>query len=182
MDTREELDKEILTGEQVDEKGKKSETTEQTPEEKLLAADETIREMNDKFLRLFSEFDNYKKRTNKEKADLIKYGGEELMRTLLPVLDDFERALKAMESNQETDQVKDGIALISSKFRSILQQKGLTEMESPHGKDLDTDFHEAVTEAPAPEENLKGKIIDVLEKGYLLNDKVIRFARVVVGR
>ena len=137
-------------------------------------------ELNDKFLRLFSEFDNYRKRTLKEKIELSKTASEEVVTALLPVVDDFERAMQAMESQQAPEATAEGIRLIYNKLIKTLQQKGLSEIEALH-KTFDTDFHEALTNIPAPEPSLKGKVVDVIQKGYLLNGKVIRFARVVVG-
>jgi molecular chaperone GrpE len=137
-------------------------------------------ELNDRYLRLYSEFDNYRKRTNKEKLELIKSASEDLIVDLLPVLDDFERALKAFEDHNADPELIAGVELIYNKLFNILKQKGLKPMDSM-GKEFDTDYHEALTNVPAPSEDLKGKVVDVIQKGYLLNDKVIRFAKVVVG-
>jgi len=137
-------------------------------------------ELNDKFLRLFSEFDNYRKRTLKEKIEFSKTASEEVITAMLPVVDDFERAMQAMESQQAPEATAEGIRLIYNKLIKTLQQKGLSEIEALH-ETFDTDFHEALTNIPAPEPSLKGKVVDVIQKGYLLNGKVIRFARVVVG-
>ncbi|MCD4746832.1 MAG: nucleotide exchange factor GrpE [Bacteroidales bacterium] len=142
---------------------------------------EKIDELNDKYLRLFSEFDNYRKRTIKEKIDLIKTASSEVITDLLPVLDDFERAKKSLNDSNDCKAIIEGIDLIYNKFNSILEKKGLKQMETI-GKEFDTDFHEAITYIPAPEKNMKGKIVDEIEKGYLLNDKVIRFAKVVIGK
>lgn len=136
-------------------------------------------ELNDKYLRLYSDFDNYRKRVIKEKVELSKTASEDVISGLLSVLDDFERAIGAMGENDE-DPVKLGIILIFNKFKSTLMQKGLAETESI-GKEFDTDFHEAIANIPAPSEELKNKILDVTQKGYTLNGKVIRFAKVVVG-
>jgi len=137
-------------------------------------------ELNDKYLRLFSEFDNFRKRTLKEKIELSKTASEEVITALLPVVDDFERALQAIDSQDAPQETKEGIILIYNKLNKTLQQKGLTEMNALH-ENFDTDFHEALTNIPAPKPELKGKVVDVIQKGYLLNGKVIRFARVVVG-
>lgn len=137
-------------------------------------------ELNDKYLRLYSEFDNYRRRTAKERIELIQTAGEDIFKNLLPVVDDFERAIK---SNSETTDVKtitDGVTLIYNKFKNTLSQKGLEEMKS-QGEVFNTDLHEAITNIPAPSEDLKGKVVDELEKGYTLNGKVIRFAKVVIG-
>ncbi len=143
-------------------------------------AQEKYDELNDKYLRLFSEFDNFRKRTLKEKIELSKTASEEVITALLPVVDDFERALQAMEGQHAPEATVEGINLIYNKFIKTLQQKGLAEMKALN-ETFDTDFHEALTNIPAPEPALKGKVVDVIQKGYLLNGKVIRFARVVVG-
>ena len=140
-----------------------------------------VAELNDKYLRLYSEFDNYRKRTLREKIDLSRTASEEVISSLLTVLDDFERADKAFRSEDITvDAMKEGIQLIYSKFRNILTQKGLKEMNAT-GETFDTDFHEAIIHIPAPSEEMKNKVLDEVEKGYLLNEKVIRYAKVVVG-
>lgn len=165
---------------------KETETTEEAPltdvpevsvEEKLKL--ETA-ELNDKYLRLFAEFDNFKRRTQKERIELLQTAGKDVVVSLLPVLDDFERAIKATENTAEISAVREGIILVQTKLKSILTQKGLKEIESIN-TDFDTDKHEAITNIPAPSDEMKGKVIDELEKGYTLNDKVIRFAKVVVG-
>lgn len=135
---------------------------------------------NDKFLRLYAEFDNYKRRTSKERSDLLQTAGKDVIVSLLPVLDDFERASRAIENAKDVAAVKEGVNLVYNKLKNLLAQKGLKEMVSK-GQHFDADIHEAVTNIPAPDEAMKGKIVDVLEEGYLLNDKVIRFAKVVVG-
>ncbi|WP_394366859.1 nucleotide exchange factor GrpE [Arcticibacter tournemirensis] len=147
-------------------------------EEEKLRAD--LSEANDKYLRLYAEFDNFKRRTTKERIDLLQTAGKDVLQSLLPVLDDFERALKSMESASDVAAVKEGINLVHSKLKNILVQKGLKEMESI-GSAFDADLHEAITNIPAPSDEMKGKVIDEVEKGYFLNDKVIRFAKVVVG-
>lgn len=139
-----------------------------------------VEELNDKYLRLFSEFDNYRKRTLKERIDLSRTASEEVIVSLLTVLDDFERAQKAFETTDNIDVLKEGLQLIYTKFRNILTQKGLKEMNAS-GEVFDTDFHEAITQIPAPSEDMKNKVLDEVEKGYLLNDKVIRYAKVVIG-
>ena len=139
-------------------------------------------ELNDRFLRLYSEFDNYKKRTIKERLDLIKNASEDLIVSMLPVLDDFDRAVNAMEKSDNIEAAREGVSLISNKLKNILGNKGLKEMESPVKEELNTDFHEAITNIPAPSEDLKGKIVDMVEKGYMLNEKVVRYAKVVVGQ
>ena len=138
------------------------------------------KDLNDKYLRLYSEFDNYRKRTNKEKLDTLKSASADVITQLLPVLDDFDRALNAIDEHGFDEETKKGIELINSKLTNILIQKGLEPMNSI-GKDFDTDYHEAITNVPAPNSDMVGKVIDVIEKGYLLNGKIIRFAKVVVG-
>jgi molecular chaperone GrpE len=138
-----------------------------------------LAEQKDKFIRLYSEFENFRRRTAKEKLDLIQTANEQLIKSLLPVLDDFDRAEKAFGERDEKD--LEGIFLIRSKFKKVLEQSGVKLMEIKPGTEFNADFHDAITQVPAPEEELKGKIVDVVESGYLLNDKVIRFAKVVVG-
>jgi len=159
------------------------ETTAQEPVVELSAEEKLQQEnsaLNDKYLRLFAEFDNYKRRTQKERVELLQTAGKDVVVSLLPVLDDFERALKATENATEVSAIRQGIMLVQTKLKSILSQKGLKELESINTV-FDTDIHEAITKIPAPTEDLKGKVVDELEKGYTLNDKVIRFAKVVVG-
>lgn len=136
--------------------------------------------LNDKYLRLFAEFDNFKRRTQKERVELLQTAGKDVIISMLPVLDDFDRANKATENATDVAAIREGIQLVHTKLKSILNQKGLKEMECTNNV-FDTDLHEAITKVPAPTEELKGKVIDELEKGYTLNDKVIRFAKVVVG-
>ena len=138
--------------------------------------------MKDKYLRLYSEFENFRRRTAKEKLDLIHTSTEGLMSSLLPILDDYDRAFVQMEKAEDVSSVKEGVDLIHSKFKQILISKGLKEMETSVGKDFDAETHEAITQAPAPSDDLKGKIMDEIEKGYQLNDKIIRFPKVVIGQ
>ena len=158
---------------------------EQTPEEKLQAqVDSLTQELDDfkdKYLRLSAEFDNYRKRTLKEKAELILNGGEKTITTILPVIDDFERAMATMQKATDVDAVKKGVDLIYNKFMQILGQNGVKTIETKE-KELDTDFHDAIAMIDAPTPELKGKILDCVETGYMLNDKVIRHAKVVVGK
>lgn len=137
-------------------------------------------EMKDKYLRLSAEFDNYRKRTLREKADMLKYAAEDTLRDMLPVIDDLDRAMQAVESATDIDSLKQGIALITNKFHEFIKGKGVRVIECI-GQPLDTDLHEAISKIPAPDEAQKGKIIDVVQKGYTLNEKVMRFAKVVVG-
>ena len=155
------------------------EIIELSPEEELEAQ---VKEATDKYLRLYSEFDNFRKRTQKEKIELYKTAGEGVITAIIPILDDFERAQKAMEESDDIQGVKDGVQLIHDKLLNILKQKGLEEVESAIGKNFDIEFHEAITQIPAPSKKEKGKVLDVVEKGYELNGKVIRFTKVVIGQ
>jgi len=137
-----------------------------------------LAEQKDKYIRLYSEFENFRRRTAKEKLDLIQSANEQLLKTLLPVIDDFDRAEKSFKDKNDKD--LEGFFLIRNKFKKILEQAGVKLMDIKSGSDFDADFHEAITQIPS-EEKLKGKVVDVVEPGYLLNDKVIRFAKVVVG-
>lgn len=156
----------------------------QTEEEKLAQelekANRQIEEQKDKYLRLSAEFDNYRKRTMKEKAELILNGGEKSISSILPIVDDFERALKNMETATDVAAVREGVELIYNKFMTVLGQNGVKVIETKE-KPLDTDYHEAIAVIPAPTEELKGKILDCVQTGYMLNEKVIRHAKVVVG-
>ncbi|MBN1413600.1 MAG: nucleotide exchange factor GrpE [Bacteroidales bacterium] len=146
----------------------------------LKANEEKYLELHDKYLRLSAEFDNYRKRTLKERMELIKTAGDELLQRILPVLDNFERALKAMEQANDVESLRNGVTLIYNHFKEFLQQQGIKEI-NPINETFNFDFHEAVAAIPAPTEEQKGKIVDVVEKGYVLHDKVIRFSKVVVG-
>ena len=148
--------------------------------EELEKANQQVEEQKDKYLRLSAEFDNYRKRTMKEKAELILNGGEKSISSILPVVDDFERALKNMETATDVTAVKEGVELIYNKFMNVLGQNGVKVIETKE-KPLDTDYHEAIAVIPAPTEELKGKILDCVQTGYMLNEKVIRHAKVVVG-
>ncbi len=152
---------------------------EQSVEEKL---QEEVQQEKDKFLRLFAEFENYKKRTSKERLDLFKTANEEVMVALLPIIDDFERALTHIEEDKEAEELRKGVVLIYQKMLSTLEQKGLTAVKVEKGEVFNADDHEAVTQIPAPTDDMKGKIIDVIEKGYKLGEKVIRFPKVVIGQ
>lgn len=148
-------------------------------EEKL---QEELQQEKDKFLRLFAEFENYKKRTSKERIELFKTAGEEVMVAILPVLDDFERALSHIEEDKEAEELRKGVLLIYQKLIKTLEQKGLNAIKVEKGDAFNADEHEAVTQIPAPNEDLKGKIIDIIEKGYVLGEKIIRFPKVVIGQ
>ncbi|TRZ43721.1 nucleotide exchange factor GrpE [Robertkochia solimangrovi] len=142
---------------------------------------EELQKEKDKFLRLFAEFENYKKRTSKERMELYKTAGQDIMVSMLPVLDDFDRALAELAKNDEGD-VLTGVELISNKLKDTLKNKGLAIVEVAQGDAFDAELHEAITQIPAPSEDLKGKIIDVIEKGYKLGDRIIRHPKVVVGQ
>lgn len=144
--------------------------------------EQEVAELKDKQIRLFAEFENFKKRTAKERIDLFRNAGVEFFEAMLPILDDFDRAAKHREEIKDTQELQKGFDLIHSKLLGILEQKGMKSMDSSVGKDFDTDFHEAITQIPAPSADMKGKVIDETEKGYFLNDKVIRYAKVVVGQ
>lgn len=173
------------TAEQTSEEQAAQEEKELSEEEKLQKqlkeAQQTIEDQKDKYLRLSAEFDNYRKRTLKEKAELIKNGGEKAISAILPILDDLERALANMQKLDDIQAMYDGIDLIHQKFLKTLSQEGLQKME-PVGEAFDTDFHEAIALVPAPEETQKGKVLDCVQTGYKLNDKVIRHAKVVVAQ
>ncbi len=166
-------DEKDLETEEENENAKNPVTGLSDPEEK-------IRELQEKYLRLSAEFDNYRKRTLKERTELFKSAGEETISKVLPVLDDFERALVSMEEASDIEAVKSGVDLIYNKLKDILTQQGLKEIPAK-GEDFDTDKHEAITKIPAPDDKLKGKIVDVVEKGYYLNDKIIRYSKVIIG-
>ena len=186
-------DEELLKNEEVAPEAAQTEETpaEETPAQELTVeeqlanmlaeAQQMVNEERDKYLRLAAEFDNYRKRTLKEKAELIKNGGEKTLTAILPVLDDFERALKNMEATEATQAMKEGVELIFTKFNKVLAQEGLQKIET-EDKNFDVDYHEAIALIPAPSEELKGKILDCVQTGYMLNDKVIRHAKVAVAQ
>jgi len=152
----------------------------QSEEPKETSPEDQINELNDKYLRLYSEFDNYRKRTSKERLELFKTAGQDILTDLLPVLDDFDRAMQNMDSSEDAEAIQTGINLIYNKFKSVLENKGLKHFKSIE-TEFDPEVHEEITKIPAPSKKLKGKVVDEIEKGYMLNDKVIRFAKVVVG-
>ncbi|NBT15188.1 MAG: nucleotide exchange factor GrpE [Chitinophagia bacterium] len=154
---------------------------ENTPENELGLLKAELAEQKEKFIRLYAEFDNFKRRNAKERVELIQTAGREVIQAMLEVVDDCERAEKQMQKTDDLGQVKEGIQLVFAKLRNILQSKGLKEMKSI-GEEFNPDFHEAITEIPVPDENMKGKVVDEVEKGYTLNEKIIRFAKVVVGK
>ena len=177
--TPNECDEETV-GQEVSQENEAPLTEEEKLAQELEKANEQIEEQKDKYLRLSAEFDKYRKRTMKEKAELILNGGEKSISSILPIVDDFERALKNMETATDVAAVKEGVELIYNKFMSVLGQNGVKVIETKE-QPLDTDYHEAIAVIPAPNEALKGKILDCVQTGYILNDKVIRHAKVVVG-
>jgi molecular chaperone GrpE len=168
------------------------EQTEQHPEEEVMeeeeaeeekkepTAEEKLAELQDRYLRLSAEYDNFRKRTLKEKIELQRSANEGLLSALLSVADDFDRALQSVEDAKDVEAVKEGLNLISGKFSGFLQQQGVKEIEAEK-KEFDTDLHEAITKIPAPSKKMKGKVVDVIQKGYFLNEKVLRYAKVVIG-
>ena len=168
------------------EKAKKKSELEETLDkdiqnEELQKLQQEKNEFQDKFIRLYSEFENFRKRTAKEKLDIINNASKDVLIDLLPVLDDFERAIQNNQDSDDSEAIKEGFNLIYNKFSKSLQSKGLKSMDSKNNP-FDVDLHEAITNIPAPKDDLKGKVVDVIEKGYYLNDKVLRFAKVVVGQ
>ena len=162
-------------------KSKEKTNQSDVPKVEEIDCNELLSEERDKHLRLFAEFENYKKRTTKERIELYRNAGQEILIALLPVLDDFERGIKQIRQSKEQALVE-GVHLIHNKLKETLKQKGLQLMDIKQGSDFNTDFHEAITQIPAPKKKLKGKIVEVIETGYLLNEKVIRYAKVIVGQ
>ncbi len=175
-------EKEINAQEKQEEKGntQQEQTNCQELEKKVEELQAQLNELNDRYLRLAAEYDNYRKRTLKEKADLIKTAGEKVLVDLLPVIDDFDRALEHIEKASDIEALKEGVKLIYNHFQKFLKQQGVEEIQAV-GEPLDTDLHEAIQQVPAENDEQKGKIVHVVQKGYKLNDKVIRHAKVVVA-
>ena len=170
---------ELENKEQGTEKMTDSEIT-QTAEVQEEECQKQINELQDRYIRLMAEFDNFRKRSLKERMELLKSAGEDVLINILPVIDDFERGLDAIEKSSDIEAVKKGIELIYNKFKDFLAQRGVKEIDA-RNQDFNVDVHEAITKIPAPEEDLKGKVVDIVQKGYYLNDKVIRYAKVVIG-
>ena len=193
MDQKKELENEDITQEttqdnEQEEVKNTQETASQTDEDQTDTAntatsklEQELAEQKDKYLRMYSEFENFRRRTAKEKLDMIKTANESMATALLPVIDDFERAIKSFEQEDKEESVQEGIQLIYNKLTKALEQKGVTVMDLKPGDDFDAEYQEAITQIPAPDEKLKGKVVDVVEKGYMLGEKVIRFAKVVIG-
>ena len=177
-DNKENLDEKEIQTEEI-----KDTQAEETQEQKVNepTAEELVVQEKDKFLRLFAEFENYKKRTSKERMDLYKTANQELMTAMLPIMDDFDRGLAEIKKAKDKELLK-GMELISSKLKSTLTQKGLSDADAKVGDTFDAEIHEAITQIPAPSKKMKGKIIDVIEKGYKLGDRIIRFPKVVIGQ
>ncbi|MGB0368460.1 MAG: nucleotide exchange factor GrpE [Flavobacteriales bacterium] len=184
MSKKEETKKEVLENESLENENQAEtpevEAKEEEVKDPLEELQESYNQLNDKYLRLYSDFENFRKRTAKERLDLMKSGGEDVFKILLPVVDDFERAQANMETAKDVPSVKEGVELIYNKLVKELEAKGLKPMNAT-GEVFDSEFHEAITQIPAPDKKMKGKVVDEIEKGYFLNDKVIRFAKVVVG-
>ncbi len=172
-----EKEKNITTNDNLSEEKEKMETSEQDTHQKL---QQKYDELNEKYIRLFADYDNYRKRTLKEKADIIKSGGEKVLSDIIPLIDDFERAIAALHKSDDRDALLEGIDLIYTKFLNFLRQHGIKEIEAI-GQPFDPEKFEAVGTIPAPEESQEGVVIDLVQKGYTLNDKVIRFPKVIVG-
>jgi molecular chaperone GrpE len=177
---------ESMKQEEAQEKPEQQPTLEETEAEekeepkKEPTAEEKLAELQDRYLRLSAEYDNFRKRTLKEKIDLQKSANENLLEAMLPVADDFDRAMQSVDEAKDIEAVKEGMNLISGKFAAFLNQQGVKEIEAVK-KEFDTDLHEAITKIPAPSKKLKGKVVEVVQKGYFLNDKVLRFSKVVIG-
>src|SRR5690606_29121321 len=174
-----------ITSDQV-ENQTENQVDDQVMEQEELSVEEKLQEElkleKDKFLRLFAEFENYKRRTGKERMELFATASEDVMKSLLPIMDDFERAISHIGDDKEAEALRKGVLLIYQKLINTLEQKGLAEIKIDKGDAFNADNHEAITQIPAPTEDLKGKIIDIIEKGYKLGDKVIRFPKVVIGQ
>ena len=183
--TNDEIEPSASEVEETETEGSKNpfETAEEENAEEVKEEDPSIAvaEAKDKYLRLYAEFENYRRRTAKERLDLIKTASEDIMSALIPVIDDFERSLDIFKENEAVAPMYEGIQLVHQKMVKILEQKGLSRMEVGPGSDFDSEYHEAVVQTPAPSEELKGKVVDVIESGYFIGEKVLRYAKVVIG-
>lgn len=182
MSTKDKIKEDELINEQEDIQTEENQEVESEVVIEEPTAEELLQGEKDKFLRLFAEFENYKKRTSRERIELFKTAGQELMTSLLPIIDDFERALTHIEEDKEAEELRKGVLLIYQKFYNTLELKGLSKIETKSGDVFDAEFHEAITQIPAPSDDLKGKVIDCVEKGYKLGDKIIRYPKVVIGQ
>lgn len=182
MNTEEkELEQEELDQDTQEVQGVEDLQTEEEAPNELESLKQQLQEQKDKYLRLFADFDNFKKRTAKERLDLLNTAGKDVILSVIPILDDFDRAMLVAENATELASVKEGMALIRNKMFSVLEQRGVKAMDSI-GESFDPEKHEAITEIPAPNEEMKGKVLDQVEKGYFMHDKIIRYAKVVVGK
>ncbi|WKN43695.1 nucleotide exchange factor GrpE [Tunicatimonas pelagia] len=183
--TNEEIERDISEEETGEMEGSKNPFDEVEEKEEKPTEEEdpniAVAEAKDKYLRLYAEFENYRRRTAKERLELIKTASEDIMSALIPVIDDFERSLDIFKENEAVAPMYEGIQLVHQKMVKILEQKGLTRMEVAQGSDFDSEYHEAVVQTPAPSEELKGKVVDVIESGYFIGEKVLRYAKVVIG-
>lgn len=182
MSKKEDIKEEEIINEQESVQVEENQEVEAEVVKEEPTSEEIIQAEKDKFLRLFAEFENYKKRTTRERIELFKTAGQELMTSLLPVVDDFERALAHIEEDKEAEELRKGVLLIYQKFYNTLELKGLLKIETKAGDTFDAEIHEAITQIPAPSEELKGKVIDCVEKGYKLGEKIIRYPKVVIGQ
>lgn len=182
MSKKEKTQEEALISEQENIQDSQNKEVTEDIKQEAPTSEELIQAEKDKFLRLFAEFENYKKRTTKERIELFKTAGQELMSSLLPIVDDFERALSHIQETPETEELRKGVMLIQQKFFNTLEQKGLTKIEVSAGDVFDAELHEAITQIPAPTEELKGKVVDCVEKGYKLGEKIIRYPKVIIGQ
>ena len=181
MSNKEEIKEEELNKEETTSQVEENQDVVEENKKEEPSAEELIQVEKDKFLRLFAEFENYKKRTTKERIELFKTAGQELMTALLPIMDDFDRGLAEIKKAKDKELLK-GMQLISDKLKNTLTQKGLTAIDVKAGDTFDAEIHEAITQIPAPTDDLKGKVIDIIEKGYVLGDKTIRFPKVIIGQ
>ncbi len=178
--TKKDLSEEIQEKEVSIAEEKEEVPEDEEPEVKEISSEEIIQELHDKYRRLSADFDNYRKRTLKEKMELIKLASEDVLLKLLPIMDDFERAKQTMVEATDCKAMKVGVDLIHNKFKEFLSSNGIKEINAMN-EEFDTDLHEAVTKVPTPSKKMKGKVVDVIEKGYFLHDKVIRYSKVVIG-
>ena len=181
MSNKEDIKEEELNNEEINSQVEENQEVKEEVNTEEPSTEDLIQVEKDKFLRLFAEFENYKKRTTKERIELFKTAGQELMTALLPIMDDFDRGLAEIKKAKDKELLK-GMQLISDKLKTTLTQKGLTPIEVVAGDTFDPEIHEAITQIPAPTEDLKGKVIDCVEKGYKLGEKVIRYPKVVIGQ
>jgi len=182
MSKKEKTDTAVAQEESTSKKDSKTSSKKEAKKskDKIATLEAAVQEEKDRYLRLFAEFENYKKRTSKERMDLFKTASQDVMESMLPILDDFDRALKEIERSED-DGLFTGVELISNKMKDTLKQKGLSVIVTENGETFDAEKHDAVTQIPAPSDDMKGKIIDVIEKGYVLGDKIIRYPKVVIG-